>query len=421
MAKERIDLLVTNAAELVTLKTSRCRPGEARGIDLGIIQNGAVGVREKRIIAVGRTRKIEACFKADETIDASGKVVMPGFVDSHTHLVFAGGREKEFEMRIQGASYLEILVEGGGILQTVKATREASKKELIEAGKKTLDIMLKNGATTVEAKSGYGLTVRDEIKCLEAVKELNLNHVVDVVPTFLGAHAIPPEFRNNSDDYVDLIVEEMIPRVSTQNLAEFCDVFCERGAFSVEQSRRILERGKVCRLKPKIHADEFTKMGGAELAAELNAISAEHLLFASEEGLRAMARKGVIAVLLPSASFSQMTGRYANARRIIQLGVQVALGTDFNPSCWTESVQLAIAFACHEMRLTVGEAIKAATIGAAYSVNRMDEIGSLEEGKKADMIILDIPNYRFLGYRFGVNLVDKVVKEGDIVMERREE
>lgn len=420
MVKERVDLLIKNAAELLTLNPL-IHPGETRGIDIGVIQNGAVGVREGRIVTVGGTRRVEASFKADETIDASGKVVLPGFVDSHTHLVFAGGREKEFEMRVQGVSYLKILEEGGGILQTVKATREASSHELIEAGRRTLDIMLRNGTTTVEAKSGYGLTLKDEMKCLKVVNELNKSHVIDVVPTFLGAHAIPPEFSDNSDGYVDLIVEEMIPRISAQNLAEFCDVFCEKGAFSVDQSRRILERGNSCGLKPKIHADEFTRMGGAELGAEVGAISAEHLLFTSDEGLRAMVRRGVVAVLLPSASFSQMTGRYADARRIIRLGGRIALGTDFNPSCWTESIQLAISFACREMRLTIEEAIKAATRGAASSVNRLCEIGSLKEGKKADMIILDIPNYRFLGYRFGVNLVDKVVKAGDVVVGRREE
>ncbi|MFQ6068659.1 MAG: imidazolonepropionase [Candidatus Bathyarchaeia archaeon] len=416
--KESVDLLIRNASELVTLKGRGRRPLLKRDMKkLGIVKNGCVAVKEGKIVAVGKTQEIERNFKGKEIVDAAGKVVMPGFVDPHTHLVFAGTREEEFVQRLQGTGYLKILAKGGGILQTVRETRKASREQLIETGKKTLEIMLKHGTTTVEAKSGYGLTTKDEIKCLEVIKELNNEHLIDVVPTFLGAHAVPREYENKTDEYVRLITEEMIPKVSARKLAEFCDVFFEKGVFNVKQSRKILQIGKKYGLKPKVHADELTSLGGAELAAEVKAISADHLLFASETGLKAMVRKEVIAVLLPTASFSLMMEKYADARRIIHLGVPVALGTDFNPSCWTENMQIAISFACREMRLTPAEAITAATINAAHAINRAQEVGSLEKGKKADIIILNIPNHKFLGYRFGVNLVDKVVKEGEIVVD----
>jgi imidazolonepropionase len=278
--------------------------------------------------------------------------------------------------------------------------------------------MLEHGTTTVEAKSGYGLTTKDELKILEVVKRLNQLHAVDVVPTFLGAHAIPPEHRHSPEEYVNLIIEEMIPKVAERKLAEFCDVFCEKGVFTSDQSKRILVAGGIYGLKPKVHADEMSLLGGAELAASVVAVSAEHLLFSSESGLKAMADKGVIAVLLPAAAFSLMTGRYADARKMIDLGVPVALGTDFNPSCWVESQQLIIAFACHFMKLTSAEAITAATINAAHAIGRASEVGSLETGKKADVLVLNVPNHKFLGYRFGVNLVDKVIKNGRLVVDK---
>ncbi len=343
---------------------------------------------------------------------------MPSFVDPHTHLVFAGSREEEFEMRIHGSTYMEILEGGGGILKTVRETREASGDELLESCKKTLDTMLEHGTTTVEAKSGYGLTTTDEVKCLEVMKVLNEKHPVDIVPTFLGAHAIPLEYKNNADQYVDLIINEMIPEVASRRLAEFCDVFCEKGVFDLKQSRRVLLRGKEQGLTPKLHADEMTRLGGAELAAEVGAVSASHLPFASDNGLRAMAKQGVMAILLPGASFSLMTGRYADARKMISWGVGVALGTDCNPSCWIESQQMIIALACHQMRLTPSEAITAATINAAHAINRAHTVGSLEVGKKADIAILDVPNHRFSGYRFGTNLIDKVIKTGKLVVDK---
>ncbi|MBS7616014.1 imidazolonepropionase [Candidatus Bathyarchaeota archaeon] len=385
--------------------------------ELGIIRNGCLAIKDGRIWAVGKTNDIRKMVKAENIINASGKTVMPGFVDPHTHLVFAGSREEEFQMRVEGASYMEILNSGGGILKTVKDTRKSSVDGLLGFGLNTLDVMLMYGTTTVEAKSGYGLTTKDELKILEVIKRLNQLHAVDVVPTFMGAHAIPAEYRGNTEEYVRLVVDEMIPAVAERKLAEFCDVFCEKGVFSLEQSKKILVAAKNHGLKLKIHADEMSQFGGAELAANLSAVSAEHLLFSSDAGLKAMAEKGVIAVLLPAAAFSLMCGRYADARKMVDFGVPVALGTDFNPSCWTENQQLVIAFACYFMHMTPAEAITAATINAAHALCMADEIGSLEVGKKADIIILNVPNHVFLGYRFGVNLADKVIKNGRVVVD----
>jgi imidazolonepropionase len=346
---------------------------------------------------------------------------MPGFVDPHTHLIFAGSREDEFQMRVEGASYMEILGAGSGILRTVRETRKASVEKLVDTGLRTLDAMVECGTTTVEAKSGYGLTTKDELKILEVLKRVNQLHCIDVIPTFMGAHAIPPEYKGNTQGYVGLVAEEMIPKVTEKGLAEFCDVFCERGVFSLEQSRRILTAGKNHGLKPKIHADEMSMMGGTELASDIGAVSAEHLLFSSQDGIKAMAAKNIIAVLLPAAAFSLMMGRYADARLMIDSGVPVALGSDFNPSCWVENMQLVIAFACHFMKLTASEAITAATINSAYAIGRAGEVGSLEAGKKADIIVLNVPNHKFLGYRFGANLVDKVIKNGRLVVDREKE
>lgn len=418
VAKEEADLLIENASELLTIKGGTKKPllGEKMRA-LGIIRDGAVAIRNGRVVAVGKTEKIREKFEGRKIIDASKKTVMPGFVDPHTHLVFAGSREEEFEMRIEGSSYMEILQGGGGILKTVRETRKASGEELLEGCRKTLDAMLEHGTTTVEAKSGYGLTTKDELKCLEVVKLANKGHPIEIVPTFMGAHAVPMEYKKNADEYVNLIVDEMIPQVATRRLAEFCDVFCERGVFSSEQSRRILSEGKRYGLLPKIHADEMTRLGGAELAAEVQAVSAEHLLFASDDGLKAMAKQGVVAVLLPGASFTLMTQRYADARRMMKVGVPVALGTDYNPSCWVESQQMIIALACRQMRMTAAEALVAATINAAHAINRAHEIGSLESGKRGDIIVLNVPTHKFLGYRFGVNLVDEVIKDGRLFVD----
>ena len=420
--KENVDLLILNADELVTLAGSSDRPRTDKQMrELGIIRDGCLAIKEGRIVAVGKTVEVTKAFKAENVVSAKGRTVLPGFVDPHTHLVFAGSREDEFQMRLEGASYAEILASGNGILKTVRETRKAKAERLVDNGLEMLDSMLQHGTTTVEAKSGYGLTSKDELKILEAAKRLNQLHCVDVINTFLGAHAVPPEFKGNTEGYVNLVVQEMVPKVAEKSFAEFCDVFCERGVFSLEQAKRILVTGKKFGLKPKIHADEMSMLGGAELAAEVGAISAEHLLFSSAEGIKAMAEKGVVAVLLPAAALSLMMGRYADARLMIDYGVPVALGTDFNPSCWVESEQLVIALACHFMKLTSAEAITAATINAAHAIGRADEIGSLEVGKRADAVILDVPNHKFIGYRFGVNLVDRVIKNGRIVVDREKQ
>jgi len=418
-ARETADLLIVNASELVTLAGDPQKPRVGKQMrELGIIRDGCLAVRDGRIAAVGKTSEIAKLFRAEVIISANGKTVLPGFVDSHTHLVFAGSREDEFQMRVEGASYLEILGAGGGVLKTVRDTRKASIDRLVDLGVKTLDVMLAHGTTTVEAKSGYGLTTKDELKILEATRRVNQLHTVDVVSTFLGALVVPLEYKGNLRGYVDLVVEEMLPKVAASVLAEFCDVFCEKGVFGLEQSRRILMAAKNHGLRVKVHADEMSGFGGAELAADVGAISAEHLLFSSVNGIKAMASKGVVAVLLPTAAFSLMLGRFADARLMIDCGVPVALGTDFNPNCLVESMQLVVAFACHFMRLTPAEAITAATINSAHAVGRGSDVGSLEVGKRADIVILDAPNHKFLGYHFGVNLVEKVVKNGRVVVDK---
>jgi len=408
----RVDLLIINANELLTLYgPKRARIGKEMN-ELGIIEDGAVVVNNGRIVDVGKTSLIKKKYRAKETIDANGKVVMPGFVDSHTHLIYAGTREDELSMKLKSMSYMDILKSGGGILKTVRETRKASKKELFELTKRRLDTMLMNGTTTVEIKSGYGLTTKDEIKLLEVINELDKKHPIDIVPTFLGAHAIPPE--HDSDKYVDLIVNEMIPLVTKKKLTKFCDVFCEEGVFSVEQSRRILNQGKKYGLKPKIHADEIVNTNGAELAAEVNVISAEHLLKSSEEGIKKLSNSNVIATLLPATSFCLST-IYANARFMIENNVPVALATDFNPGCLCCAMQFVINLACYKLKMTPEEAITASTINSAYAIDMGDEVGSLEVGKKADILIIGVPNHKFIPQCLGGIVVEKVIKNGKII------
>jgi imidazolonepropionase len=403
---ETVDLLVSNARELVTLQGPNAPRTRGQMRQLSIITKGSVAVKDGRIVAVGKSLR----YNAKRTIDATGKVVMPGFVDPHTHVVFAGSREFELDLKLNGMSYMEILQRGGGIFYTVEQTRKASFESLVSQSKKRLDTMLAYGTTTCEAKTGYGLDVGTELKLLKVQQKLNEMHPVDVVSTFLGAHAVPKGQR--PEQYVQMVIDEMLPRV--KGLAEFCDVFCERGVFTVPQARKILEAGKRYGLTPKLHADEIVDTGGARLAAEIGAISADHLLMSSDAGLHAMDKRHVVGVLLPGTSLSLMQQRYAPARRIIDLGVPVALATDLNPNCWTESMQGIIQLACLSMQMTPAEAITAATMNAACAIGREHSVGSLEPGKQADLLILDCPNHGFLPYHFGVNLVDTVIKKGRV-------
>ena len=413
------DLIIENAAQVLTLSAGKSAVQAEEKLE--IVTNGSIAIARDRILWVGPHGRVSQDVDLTENcrrIDASGKIVLPGFIDPHTHLVFAGTREKEFELRLQGATYQEIAAQGGGIKSTVQRTRQAGKEELFEVGKRRLDQMISLGTTTVEAKSGYGLSLKDEIKMLEVLRDLDQTHAVDVVPTFMGAHEIPPEYAGKKEDYVRLVIEEMIPAVAEKKLAVFCDVFCEQGVFSPEESRRILEAGKRYGLEAKIHADELTSLGGAELAAELGAVSADHLLFASDPGIGSLADKGVVATLLPGTAFFLFLGRYAPARKMIARGVTVALASDFNPgSCMTPSLPLITTIACTQMRMTPAEAILGITLNAAMALKKEKEIGSLEPGKQADLVVLDIPDYRHLSYHFGINHVWKVVKKGKVVFE----
>ena len=414
------DLVIYHANELVTMNTIFGAPRRGKDMsELAIINDGGVAIKDDRIIFVGSTEELVSKYppeKITREIDASNKLVTPGFVDPHTHIIFEGTRENEFSLKLKGKSYLDILKEGGGILKTVRETRNASLEKLVENGKNILNRMMSHGTTTLEAKSGYGLTTESEIKMLTAAKILNEEHPIDIVSTFLGAHAIPPEYDNRTDDYVDLIISEMIPDVVKKNLAEFCDVFCERGIFSINQTRKILNTAKRYGLIPQIHIDEIIDTNGAKLAADLNAIQAGHLLKSNPDGLKEMAEADVIATLLPGTPFCLMSNEYAPARKMIDLGIPVALATDLNPNCWIESMQMIIALACYNMRLSPAEALTASTINSASALQRQDEIGSLEVGKKADLIIFDVPNSNFLPYKLGVNLVSIVVKNGKVVV-----
>ena len=414
------DLVIYNANELITMNTKFGAPRMGENMsEISIINNGAIGIKDDRIIYVGTTDELISKFSFNEIktkIDATNKLVTPGFVDPHTHIIFDGSRENEFQMKLEGKSYLEILQAGGGILKTVRETRKASLEKLVENGKKILDRMMSYGTTTVEAKSGYGLSTESEIKILKALQNLNEEHPLDIVSTFLGAHAIPLEYKDKPDDYVELIISDMIPKIVKEGLAEFCDVFCEKGIFSIEQSRKILKTALRYGLKPQIHIDEIVDTNGALLAAELKAIQTGHLLKSNDNGLKAMAEAGVIATLLPGTPFCLMLKEYAPARKMIELEIPIALATDLNPNCWTESMQMIITLACYNMKLSPAEALTAATINSACAIDRQDEIGSIEVGKKADIVIFDVPNYNFLPYQFGVNLVSKVIKNGKILI-----
>jgi imidazolonepropionase len=408
------DLVIRNARQLVTLRGD---PGPRVGSalrDLGIVEGGWVAVRGETIAAAGARAEVEPLVGPEtRVIDAEGAVVMPGFVDCHTHALFAGSREAEWVQKIEGKSYLEILQGGGGILSTVRATRVASREELLAAGRRYLDEMLRYGTTTAEVKTGYGLSTHDEIRMLEVIRDLDAEHAIDLVPTFLGAHAVPAEYRDDPDGYLNLVVEEMLPRA--RGLAEFCDIFCDEGAFSHADSERLFEAAARLGFRLKIHAGEFRALGGAALAARYGAVSADHLDHLSEGEATAMAQAGVVGVLLPPVNFT-LRAPYPDARALIDAGVPIAVATDFNPgSAPTYSMPFVLTLACLYLRLHPAEAIVAATLNAAHAVARAGQVGSLEPGKLADILILDSPNVEHLPYLFARNPVRMVVKRGQVV------
>jgi imidazolonepropionase len=408
---------IKHAAQLATLASEGkgARSKEAMS-ELGLIEDGSVWIEDGVIQAVGTTKELEKRFASmaheAEVVDASNLLVTPGLVDPHTHVVYGGSREREFEMRLEGATYMDIMNAGGGIHATTRMTREATEEELIEQTTRRLDSFLAHGVTTVEGKSGYGMNLDTELKQLRVMKKLQQQHPIDLVPTFMGAHAVPKEFKGREDEFVDHLIHDMLPVVAEEKLAEFNDVFCEKGVFTPEQSERVLEAGKCFGLIPKIHADEIESYGGAELAAKVGSISAEHLLKASDEGIKAMAKSGTIACLLPATAL-YLREDAAAGRKMIDEGVAVAISTDCNPgSSPTTSMPLVMNLACISMRLTPAEALTAATYNAACAINREDQVGSLEVGKQADIVLWNVKNYQELQYLFGVNHVKSVWKKG---------
>lgn len=408
---------IKHISQLATLASDFNGPRSKESMSqLGIIEDGSLWLEDGKIQAVGTTQDLNELYSARaheaEIIDATGHLVTPGLVDPHTHVVYGGSREREFEMRLEGATYMEIMNAGGGIHATTRMTREATEEELFEQTSRRLDSFLQHGVTTVEGKSGYGMNLETELKQLRMMKRLQETHAIDLVPTFMGAHAVPPEFKGKEDEFVDHIINDMLPVVAEEKLAEFNDVFCEIGVYTPEQSERILEAGKKLGLTPKIHADEIEPYGGAELAAKVGAISAEHLLKASDEGIEAMAKAGTIACLLPATALYLREGAAAG-RKMVDEGVAVAISTDCNPgSSPTTSMPLVMNLACISMRLTPAEALTAATYNAACAINRQELVGSLEVGKQADIVLWNVKNYQELQYLFGVNHVKKVWKKG---------
>ncbi len=412
------DLIIINAKELLTLQGDATpRSGKAMN-ELGIVKNGAVAIKDGKIAAVGTTEEILSQWQG-ETYDAKGCVVMPGFVDPHTHPVFFNTRENEFEMRIEGKTYVEISKSGGGIRSSIEAVRKADEETLFQLSKKRIERMISCGTTTLEAKSGYGLSTESELKMLRVIKRLNDELPIEIVPTFMGAHEFPVEYKDNREEYIRILKEEMMPKVAEEGLARYCDIFTEDHVYSIEQSRDILTRAKELGFQIRMHADEIEPIGGAELAGEMKAVSADHLGAASDEGIRAMRDGGVIAVLLPGTIFSLGMKSYARARKMIEEGLPVALATDYNPgSCNCDSMPMIITIATLQMRMTIAEAITAATINAAYSLEMGDRTGSIEVGKQADILIMDMPSYQYLPYHFGSSDVLKVFKQGNLIYDR---
>ena len=411
------DLIIHNIGELVTVDGPNKPRIKEEMQNLGIIRQGAIVIKEDKIIDIGKEEEILKNWKSKEKIDAQGQLVTPGFVDPHTHPIFAATREKEFGMRIRGASYEEIAKSGGGIRNSVRKLQQTPKEKLKELAKNRLDRFLYLGTTTIEAKSGYGLSTEAEIKSLEILTELEQEHPIDIVTTFLGAHEVPDEFQNDREGYIKLLIDEMIPKVAQKKLAKYCDIFCEKHVFNIEESRKILQAAKKAGFELKLHADELHALGGAELAAELQAISADHLVTISDKGIEGMAQHGVMAVLLPATTFFLGSKKYAPGRKMIDAGVGVALSTDFNPgSSMTQSIPMVLTIAGLYLRILPSEALVATTINSACAIGMQDKVGSITKGKQADILIWKIDNYGYLPYHFGDNLLKKVIKAGKIVV-----
>ncbi len=417
---EKVDLLIHSAGQVCVMPgVSGPQRGAALGT-LGLVENGAVAVRDGRILAVGSTIELQSKYEAEEVMDADGRCLIPGFVDPHTHIPWMGDRAGEFEQRLAGATYMEIMATGGGIMSTVRAVRQASVADLVADNRPRLERMLALGTTSVETKTGYGLNLAAELKQLEAMRLLNEALPIELTYTFLPAHAVPEEYNGRTDAYVDLVIEEMLPAgaewMRQHNVSLFCDVFCEEGVFDVAQTRRILTAAAELGYRLKLHADEFVGLGGTMLAVELGAVSADHLVRTPEADIQALGQGDTVAVGLPGTPFGLAEPDYTPAKAIIKAGGALAVATDCNPgTSWCESQQMMMALACRYMGLTQAQALAAVTINAAYAIGRGREIGSLEPGKQADMLLLDTADYRQLGYRYGINLVRMVVKNGRVI------
>lgn len=425
---ESVDLLIHSASQLCVVPPSNTSTGDGRPQrgsalgDLGIIAGGAVAMQNGRVVAVGDSAELRSRYHAAETIDAGGRCVLPGFVDPHTHLPWMGNRASEFEQRLAGASYMEIMNAGGGIMSTVRQTRRATLDELVADNRPRLARMLRYGTTSAEAKTGYGLDTATELKQLDAIMALAASQPIELTPTFLPAHAIPEEYKGDTEAYIRYMIEDTLPAgavwMRERGVTLFCDVFCEEGVFDVEQTRRILESAAALGYRLKVHADEFVGLGGTKLAVELGAASADHLVSTPEADIAALGRGDTVAVGLPGTPFGLAHRDYTPAKAILAAGGALALATDFNPgTCWCESMQMVIALACRYMGLTQNQAVVAATLNAACAIGRGHEVGSLSPGYQADAIILNVSDYRQLGYRFGTNLVDVVVKRGRVVVD----
>lgn len=414
----KADLILKNIGKLVTMQGSSNFKVKEEMNNTQIIEDAYIAVKNGKILAIGVGDIFGNIIGPNTQIhDAQGLLVTPGLIDSHTHLVHGGSRENEFSMKLNGIPYIEILKNGGGILSTVKSTRESSKEELYQKAKKSLDRMLEFGVTTIEAKSGYGLELNTEIKQLEVAKLLDKTHPIDLVHTFLGAHAILQEYKENHKVYIDILVDEMLPKIKNMGLAEFCDVFCEEGVFSIEESEYILSSAKKMGYKLKIHADEIESLGGAELAAKLGCISADHLMAASDKGIKMMIENKVVANILPATSFN-LNKNYADCRKMIDMGAIVSLSSDYNPgSCPSENLQFVMQLGCLHLNMTPNEVLTSVTINAAYAIDRADKIGSLEVGKNADFVVFDAPNVEYLMYHFGINHTQRVYKNGKLVVD----